>query len=62
MKTIKILLILAAFLIMVGSVVNLYNTANTDASRLGIYLDLCAMAFIAASVGIISFREKNTKK
>ncbi len=62
MKTIKILLILAAFLIMVASVVNLYNIANTDASRLGIYLDLIAMAIIASAVGFISFKEKNTKK
>jgi len=62
MKTIKILLILAAFLIMVGSVVNLYSIANTDTSRLGIYLDLCAMAIIASAVGYISFKERNTKK
>lgn len=61
MKTIKILLILAAFLIMVGSVVNLYNIANTDASRLGVYLDFSAMAFIAAAVGYISFKERKTK-
>lgn len=61
MKTIKILLLLAAFLIMVGSVVNLYNIANTDASRLGVYLDLSAMALIAAAVGYISFKERKTK-
>lgn len=61
MKLIKILLILAAFLIMVASVINLANTIP-GASKLGIYLDLCAMGFIAACVGIISFKEKNTRK
>lgn len=62
MKTIRTLLFLSAFLIMLSCMINLYNIANTDLSRLGIYLDFAAMAFITAAIGFISFNERKKKK
>ncbi len=61
MKLIKILLTLSAFLIMIACVVNIINTIP-GASKLGIYLDFCAMGIIATCIGIVSLKERKARK
>lgn len=54
MKTIRYLLILAAFLIMISSVLILYQSNGAD--RTPVYLNIGAMAAIAIAVSIQSFK------
>ena len=56
MRIARYLLILAAFLIMISSVLSLYH----GGSRIAVYVNVAAMAALAVATGIINF--KNTPK
>lgn len=53
MKTVRILLILAAFLIMVSSVLTLM--ATTD--RTPVYINVAAMLSLAVAVSVMNFKK-----
>ena len=55
MKFEKILLILAAFLIMISSVFTLYQSNGTD--KIPVYINLAAMVAIAIAVSIRSYKK-----
>lgn len=55
MKIIRLLIILTAFLIMISSVISLYN--STD--RTPVYINVTAMACLIAVVTLLNFRKNN---
>ncbi len=59
MKIVRYLLILAAFLIMVSSVLSLLNGGD----RTAVYINVAAMAALAVAVTVLNFKmpRKNTK-
>ena len=59
MKIVRYLLILAAFLIMVSSVLSLLNGGD----RTAVYINVAAMATLAVAVTVLNFKmpRKNTK-
>jgi uncharacterized membrane protein YqjE len=58
MKSVRFLLILAAFLIMLSSVLILYQSNGAD--RTPVYINLAAMTVIAVAVSLQNF--KNSSK
>lgn len=55
MKIIRLLIILTAFLIMISSVMTLYN--STD--RTPVYINVAAMACLVIIVSLLNFRKNN---
>lgn len=55
MKIIRLLIILTAFLIMISSVISLYN--STD--RTPVYINVAAMACLIAVVTLLNFQKNN---
>ncbi|WP_294140043.1 hypothetical protein [uncultured Sanguibacteroides sp.] len=57
MRISRYLLILAAFLIMISSVLSLFHGGD----RTAVYVNIAAMASIAIAVSIISFKNPNKR-
>jgi hypothetical protein len=62
MKYIRLVLMLAAFLIMIGAVVNYYMIKEGVDDVYGVYLELGSMALIAAAIGILDYNKKRKNK
>lgn len=62
MKTVRLLLIFAAFLIMIAALFNYYMITIHGDDKYGVFLELFAMGVIAISAGIISYQEKRKNK
>ncbi|MDR1756679.1 MAG: hypothetical protein LBR65_06970 [Culturomica sp.] len=58
MKPVKLLLMLAAFLVMVSSVITLTNTID----RTAVYINIAAMMCLTAAITFLNFRNKPDKK
>lgn len=58
MKTVRLMIILSAFLIMISSVFSLMQ--NTD--RTAVYLNVGAMFCLMVAVTFLNFKNKNSKE
>lgn len=58
---IRLLLMAAAFIIMIAAIVNYTIIISQGTSRMGVYLELVAIGLIAIAVSIIGYKEKRKK-
>lgn len=61
MKFIKVLIILAGLLIVLGAITNIYYLAQADKPIFGIYLDLGALVVLLIAIVIIYITERKQK-
>ena len=57
MKTVRILIILGAFLIMISSVFSLMTTTD----RTPVYINICDQLSLAIAVSVMNFQKNNRK-
>jgi len=62
MKPVRLLLIAAAFLIMIAAGVNYMMIIGNGEGKLGVILELIAMALIASAVGLLGYKEKRKNR
>jgi len=62
MKSLKFLLILATFLVMVAAIFNLLNTTGPDSVKTGIYIELVVMFLLMIAMIMVNMQEKKIKE
>ncbi len=62
MKPVRLILMLAAFLIMIAAVTNLLMIRNHGDDIYGVYLEIAAIGVIAVALSIIGYKDKRKKK
>jgi len=58
MKSIRLILIGAAFMVMLAAIVNYSMIIGEGTSKMGVYLELVAIGLIAVAVSILGYKEK----